>query len=158
MQAINSWAFSLCAALAASGLALQILPKSNLTSVFKLVVSMFFLCSLLMPIAIQLPLERYSLEAYSQREAGERAQELEALADKQAAALAGENLKKIIAAKLQQMGIKQHAITINIDVNGQSAQPASADITLDKAHEPAHGRISMTLREELGIEVRLGYA
>jgi hypothetical protein len=158
MQAINSWAFSLCAALAVSGIALQILPKSNLTGVFKLVVSMFFLCCLLGPIAIQLPVQRYSLEAYSEQASSKKALKLEALAEKQAEAQAGKNLEKIIAAKLLQMGIKHHAITINIDVNGQSAEPVSADITLFRIHEPEHGRISAELREELEIELRLEYA
>jgi stage III sporulation protein AF len=157
MSAINSWAFTLCAALAASGLALQILPKTNLTGVFKLVVSMFFLCSLLMPMAIQLPTGRYSLEAYSERAASEKAQELQALAEKQATAQAGQNLEKIIAAKLRQMGIKHHAVTINIDVNGQSASPISADIAIDKSHEAEHGRISQGLREELDIGLNLAY-
>jgi hypothetical protein len=157
MSAINSWAFSLCAALAVSGLALQILPKSNLTGVFKLVVSMVFLCSLLIPIAIQLPAERYDLDAYSQREADEKAGELEALAEKQAEAQAGKTLEKIIAAKLLQMGINHHAITINIGVNGQSAGPVSADIALDAAHEPMHERIISALREELGIEPQIAY-
>ena len=157
MSAINSWAFSLCAALAVSGLALQILPKSGLTGAFKLVVSMFFLCCLLIPIAIRFPAERYSLEAYSERAAGEKAAELQALAEKQAAALARENLEKIIADKLLQMGIKHHAITINIDVNGQSGGMAPAAVTLDKIHEPEHGRISSRLREELGMEIRLDY-
>jgi hypothetical protein len=157
MQVINSWAFSLCAALAVSGLALQIMPKSNLAGVFKLVVSMFFLCCLLMPVAIRLPVERYSLEAYSERAASEKAGELEALAEKQAMAQAGENLEKIIAAKLQGMGIKHHAITINIDVNGQSDKPVSADIALDERHRPEQERISSALREELDIGLNLKY-
>lgn len=158
MSAINDWAFSVCAALAVSGLVLQILPKSSLTGVFKLVVSMFFLCSLLIPIAIQLPLERYSLEAYSERAANEKALELQALAEKQAAAQASKNLEKIIAAKLLEMGIKPHAVTINIDVNGQSGTAASARVVLPKEHEPEHETIRAALGEALEMKFDLEYA
>ncbi len=158
MEAVRTWAFSVCAAMAVCGIALQILPKSNLSSVFRLVVSVFFLCCLLMPVVVNFPTERYRLEEYSTRAAEERAEALRSVAEEQAALEADGNLEKFIADNLRQMGINYHDITINISVNGQSGAEVYAEILLDSAHEPEHDRILAILRAALESEVRLNYA
>ncbi len=158
MEAVRTWAFSVCASMAVCGIALQILPKSNLSGVFRLVVSVFFLCCLLVPVAVNFPIERYNLEEYSAQIAGERAEALMETAEKQAELAADENLEKIIADNLRQMGINYHDITINISVNGQSGADISAEVLLDAAHEPEHDVILAALLEELETDIRLNYA
>lgn len=50
MEAISQWAASLCFAAAAGGLCQMLAPDSGLGRVLKLSISVFFLCSLLLPL------------------------------------------------------------------------------------------------------------
>jgi hypothetical protein len=154
MDAIRDWAFSVCAALAVSGVALQLLPKSNLSGVFKLVVSVFFLCSLISPVAIRMTRQRLELETYSAEAASTRAEALTAVAEAQALKQAKAGLIKNTADKLRQMGIKYLDITINISVNGQS----EAAILLAEDMRGARETTQRELETALGMDVALDYA
>lgn len=142
----------------ACGIALQIMPKSNLTSLFKLVVSVFFLCCLLTPIVIRYPQQKIQLEEYSASIAEEKSSALQSVVESQTQAQAARNAKKIIGDKLLQMGINYYDIAINITTNGQSDEPDSVDIILDKSLEPEHDKTLAKLKAALGMDVRLGYA
>lgn len=157
MQAIQQWAFSICAAMVACGLAQMLLPPSNMEKVFRTTVSVFFLCCLLSPMLLRGSELRFELEEYTQADIEQRAARLTGEVDRQAGAAAGEDLKKIVEQKLAQMGINYLDIAININTNGQSAEDtARVDILLDTALEPEHDRIRSQL-EELGMDIRLVY-
>lgn len=157
MEMVRQWAFSLCSAMAVCGIALQLMPKSNLAGIFKLVISVFFLCCLLSPVIIRFPNEFIRLEEYSSLAAEEKAERLRLVMEKQARAQGERNAEEIIADKLRQMGIKYHSVTININTGGQSETAASADITLDKSYEPQHDKMVSRLKSALQMDVRLGY-
>ena len=159
MDALKQWAFSICCAMVACGMAQLLLPKSGMERIFKLCVSVFFLCALLSPILLASPELRISVEEYSQEDIQRRAARLEELVESQAERAAGESLEKIVADKLLEKGIKYSSITININTSGQNtAQAPMATIILDREHESRHEAIHRELTAELGLEVRLGYA
>lgn len=158
MQALREWAFAVCAAMVACGIALQIMPKSNLEGVFKLVVSMFFLCILLSPIMIRLPQERIVLEEYSTALIEEKSEQLRQVVEQQTQAGVNLRVQKIIEGKLRQMGIKYHDVTININTNGQSDAADSAEIVLDESMRPQHEDIGARLTDALQMDVRIQYA
>lgn len=158
MDILREWAFSICAAMVACGIALQIMPKTNLAGIFKLVVSVFFLCCLLSPLILRFPYQRIELEEYSSMLAEEKAENLKRVVESQTQLDVKLRAQKIIADKLAQMGIKYHDITININTNGQSEGVDSVDIILDKSHEPEHEKIVVRLESALLMDVRLDYA
>lgn len=158
MQALREWAFSICTAMVVCGIALQIMPKSNLEGIFKLVVSVFILCIMLSPIIILVPHERIVLEEYSSAVAEEKAENLRRVVEDQAQISAKWQAEKFIEDKLLQMGIKYHDVTININTNGQSEAADLVDIILDKSMLPQHEKTVMRLEDALQMDVRLSYA
>lgn len=157
LDAIRQWAFALCAAMVACGIAQLLLPKSNLESMFKLVSSVFFLCCLLSPVILRFPDIRVEAQQYSDALIEEKAQRLSSVVERQTQESAEKTLEKNIAEKLRQMGINYYAITININTSGQSDGDVSVDIVLDKSLEPGHDKLAARLEAALGVDVRLGY-
>ena len=157
MEAVRTWAFSICAAMAACGIALQLMPKSNLTGVFKLVVSVFFLCCLLSPVLLRFPGEPFLPPEYSAEIEEEKSARLQEVMEKQTRISAERAAQKIIEDKLKQMGINYHSTAININVNGQSETEAFVIIMLDKSLEPEHARLKRRIEETLGMDVNIGY-
>lgn len=159
MEAVKTWAFSVCAAMVACGLAQMVLPRGSMEKVFRMTVSVFFLCCLLSPVVLRDPGLRIEVREYAQQDIDRRAQRLADEAAAQAGTGAEGELRKIIAEKLAGMGINYRDITINMNISGQSAPEAiQVDILLDKAHEREHREIHDALEEALGVQVRLGYA
>ena len=158
MEAIKQWAFSICAAMVACGLSQMLLPKSSMEKIFRTTVSVFFLCCLLSPLVLQKPELRIELEEYAQSDIDARAARLRQVVQSQTAQASEGELKKIIAAKLSQMGINYHSITINMSINGQSENGIdSVEIELARSHAKDHDTIHAELAEAFGIPVRLGY-
>lgn len=158
MQSIRQWAFSVCCAMVACGLAQLLLPKSSMQRMFKLCISVFFLCCLLSPVLLQSPDLRIEIREYAQEDMQRRAERLVEVVERQSDAAAESELRKIVEEKLLQMGINDRRIAIHINTNGQnSAEGILVEITLDEALEPEHDRIWKELSNSLGVEVRLGY-
>lgn len=156
MEAVRIWAFSICAAMAVCGIALQILPKSGMTGIFKLVVSVFFLCCLLSPLLLRLPAGQAEFSEYSAEIAREKALQLETVVEKQTKISAERRAQKIIGDKLDQMGINYHSIAININTSGQS-ETGSVTILLDKSLEARHTTLQRQLEAVLLMDVNLSY-
>ena len=157
MEGIRQWAFSICAAIVACGIARMLVPKTSLEKIFSLTVSVFFLCCLLSPALLRAPRVSIELREYSQEEMNERARALQEVVGRQQNAAEEESVRKIIAEKLSQMGIKYYSVTIDITTEGQSEAACTATIILDNTHRQDHDRIAERLERELGIQVRLGY-
>lgn len=158
MEGVRQWAFSVCTAMVACGIAQLVMPKSNMEKMFRVTVSVFFLCCLLSPVVIRSPDLLIQVEEYSREEIEARAAKLTAVVDAQSQSEAKAQVEKIIADKLVKMGIKYRSITININTNGQSGQEIeSVDIELDVQHERDHEKILAALRGEMGLKIRLGY-
>jgi hypothetical protein len=136
----------------------MLLPKSNLQKVFGITVSVFFLCSLLLPVMSGLPGIQIQIEETVEPDIQRRAAALAETAELQARGIATGSVEKIISERLAEMGINDADIAIHITTNGQHEPTVeSADITLDAIHEPQHRQIRAALAETLGFEVYLGY-
>lgn len=158
MSAIKQWAFSLCATMVACGILQMLMPKSNLEKMLRLVVSVFFLCCVLSPIVLRSPELMVDIEVASDQEIAERSRRVTELAESQARNAAAFALEQMVAGKLSQMGINAHALTININTNGQNAvELASAEIVLDETYKTRHDTLVRELEAELGVTVMLTY-
>ncbi|WRS28150.1 stage III sporulation protein AF [Oscillospiraceae bacterium MB08-C2-2] len=158
MEAVKEWAFSLCAAMVACGIGQMVLPKSNLEKLFRLTVSVFFLCCLLTPFFLRGPGLALDVEIEALPDIGERAARLEQVLEEQSQRQITTSMEKIIQDKLQKMGINYHTITINITTNGQNdTQVDGVKLTLEKQHQASGPLIQKTLENELGLAVELEY-
>lgn len=158
MDGIRQWAFSVCSAMVACGIAGLVLPRGNLEKMFRLTVSVFFLCCLLSPVILPSSSLNISVREHSQEDIRSRADRLTEATQDQAGEFAVRSLEKIIAAKLDEMGIKYGDITINISTSGQSeGWVETVEIILDRQHEPRHAQILQSLEDAFELQFRLGY-
>ena len=93
MESIRQWAFGICAAAIACGLAQLILPKSNMQRLFNITSSVFFLSCLLSPLALApISLDLESAEEM-QREVQRRAKNLTSAVEEQTGEIASESIR-----------------------------------------------------------------
>lgn len=157
MDSVKQWAFSLCAAMIACGIAQMLVPKASLEKIFSLVISVFFLCCLLSPLLLRAPGISIEIKEYTAEQMEEKARALSDVVGRQQSGAEAEAVEKIIAEKLARMGIKYYSIAIDITTDGQSENACIATVVLDKVHSQDHDRIAEQLERELGIDFRLGY-
>lgn len=158
MEGLKQWAFSVCAAMVACGICRMLIPSSGMEKMFRTTVSVFFLCCLLSPMVFQVPALRIELENDSQQQIQERAERLQSEAENQAGAAANRDMMKIIGEKLDQMGIKYHGITININENGQSlSSPGTIEILLSTDYERQQTAVRGELADAFGLDVELQF-
>jgi len=159
MEGLRQWAFSLCCAMVACGLAQILLPHSGLERMFKLCVSVFFLCCLLSPVVLRNPGLRIELQEYSQEDIMERARRLTDVIERQQDHQIKTNLEGIVRENLRQRGIKETGTAIHIITNGQNSGGAAprVGITLDREYEADYERLRRELTLDLGLEVILDF-
>ena len=69
MQAITQWAAGICFAIAAAGICGMLVPQNALGKTFRMLLSVFFLCSVLSPLpAVDAPPEQLAEEISQQLE------------------------------------------------------------------------------------------
>lgn len=166
METVKQWALSVCAAAVACGIAQMVLPRGSMEKIFKITVSVFFLCCLLSPLVVRSPELRMEWQEYAREDIERRAERLSGVAASQAERAVVVEVTKIVEEKLTEMGINNSGITININRNGQSmegdgnAQEAmpQLDILLDVPPPQNHAAIQAALEEAVGLPVRLRYA
>lgn len=159
MNAVQQWAFSVCAAAVAAGIARMLLPGAGLEKMFTLTVSVFFLCCLLSPLALRDPGLNLDIGGIVWQQSREDGEQLRELADQQALELARNSIHRLIRDKLTQLGINAGEITINITTNGQNnVVIEEVVILLDDRHKSRNSEIRSALREELGLDVQIAYA
>lgn len=158
MEALQTWAFSVCAAMVACGIAQIVLPKGSMEKVFRITVSIFFLCCLLSPILLRGPALEIEVQAYAQEEIVQRAEKLQQEAILQTQQMAQKEIRQIIEEKLADMGINARDITINISSGGQQeTEMLEIELLLNKADEMAHHKIVQELEKTLGVVVHVRY-
>jgi len=156
MAGIRQWAFSICCTMVACGLAQILLPKSNMERLFKLCVSVFFLCCLLSPILLQKPELRVQVQEYAQEDIQRRAEQLSEVVERQSTSAVQASLEKIVADKLLEMGINYSSVAIHINTNGQNADEQFwVQVKLESGHEERRDQIRRELSAELGLDVVL---
>ena len=77
MQAITQWAAGICFAIAAAGICGMLVPQNALGKTFRMLLSVFFLCSVLSPLRSCSQLELPAVETPPEQLAEEISQQLE---------------------------------------------------------------------------------
>jgi len=155
---VKQWAFAVCAAMVVCGIAHMLLPKSNLEKMFRMVISIFFLCAVLSPVIIESPALTLEIPDIAYAKIAERSRRLDETATRQALSAAKKTLEETVMAKLSQKGIKAHTVTINIITNGQNElNLQDAAVTLYSGEELRGAQIKRVLEYELGCPVALEF-
>ena len=158
MSALLQWAFGVCAAMAAMGLCRMLLPSSSMEKMFRFIVSVFFLCVLISPVAIRFPTLMVDIPAQAQAEIDERSRRVEEIVHRQAKHSAEINLRQIVSEKLSARGINAYSITINFTTSERGEiLLESVGITLDAAHRAQERALVSYLEAGLGCPIRLHY-
>ncbi len=158
MDGLRYWAFGICSAAIACGLARMILPQSGMQKIFQITSSVFFLSCLLSPLAF-MPIE-IELETPEQlmQEAESRAERITAQAQEQQGALAVESVRLQAGEILEGMGIGEYQIYINThEKDGESIVISECEVYLDESYAPRHDEIREALMQQLGVNVLIGY-
>ena len=158
MSALLQWAFGLCAAMVALGLCRMLLPGSGMEKTFRFIVSVFFLCVLLSPVALRFPEIMMEVPAQTQSQMLEHSRRLDEMVHRQALGIAQTRLRQIVEEKLSQLGIKAQSIAINFTTGDQGeVLLESIELTLSISHKQDEAVLIRYLETELGSSVRLHY-
>jgi len=152
------WAFSLCAAMAAIGLCRMLVPASGMEKTFRFVVSIFFLASLLTPVAVRFPSLMVDIPFATQEEIDARALRLEELSHRQALHAADTALARLVEDKLSEMGINVYGVAINFTTS-QAGEVLleSIEVTLSAGYADREIELAGYLESEVGGEVIFRY-
>jgi hypothetical protein len=152
MDSIKQWAFSVSGAMVAAGLCRRLIPRGGMEKLFRATVSVFFLCCLLSPFALERPAVDFQAQAYPQEAIEERARRLEEAVASQTEEAARWEAARLVGEKLDELGINYRDVAIKIEQN-----EITAEVILDRSHERDHVAIQAALEDALGFRVRLGY-
>ena len=154
MGSLRQWAFGLCGAAIACGLAQMILPESNLQKLFHITCSVFFLCCLLSPVILSPISWEPSVQEELQQQIEERAKRLSETLENQGI----ETLRQTARGVLDELGIDGGKIYINTHENETGGISISeCEVQLDERYAPRHQEIREALRQRLGVQVLIGY-
>lgn len=121
MEIFKQWAFSVCAAAVAGGIAHMILPKSGLSKIFSLTASVFFLCALLSPLLLSGGELRLEWNDYSDRTSADTASRLEEIAREHVEERARGAVRELIKDKLDAAGLSYKKIEASVNTGDKTA-------------------------------------
>lgn len=158
MEQVRNWAFSVCAAAIACGIAQMILPKSSMQKIFNVTSSVFFLCCLLSPVIFTPAALDIPSQEQIQQEITERAERLKNTADGQTNSMASETVRLMAQQTLEEMGITARKIYVNVHDDGENGISISeCEVELDESLFKRHDEIRAALMDRLGVNVLIGY-
>lgn len=158
MDGIRQWAFGICAAAIACGLAQMILPKSSMQRIFNITSSVFFLGCLLSPVLLTPITLDIQAQDDLQREIEEKSGQLSSAVEEQKQELASESVRQAAADALSDIGVLYQKIYVNIHADEENGISISeCEVELDSSYFPRHEEIRKALNDALGVPVLIGY-
>ena len=162
LEAVRGWAFSLCAAAIVGAIAEMFAPEGGARRIFRLCVSVFFLCCLFSP-ALELISDGISQEDWeidSPDDAYmEQAQGLNGAYERRVAEDFRRNVERLAQEALESAGINnaEIAVSVNIDMDN-CISISEVEVTLSEDMRPQELRAIMAVEQSIGIKpaVRFG--
>lgn len=153
MEALKSWAVTVCLAALAAGMAGMIAPKGNLEKVYKFTLSLFFLCCVLTPL-FQIRNIRLHLELPSTSSASGTA--IEETVMRQKRDTAKENIDLLIQNTCERQGVKPLDVDTTVTMNKDgTVSLGDSEITVRKSDVARGSELEKTIRSELGISATI---
>lgn len=152
MEAVRSWAMSVCLAALAAGIAGTLAPKGNLEKIYKFAITLFFLCSVLVPLFslrnVRLP--RFNVSSanaqtavFSQSVADQTLQQVR------------DSVADVARSVCQKQGVTPASVDVVVlkDANG-AYDPQSVMISLSEEDAGKQADIASAVQGTLGIPVK----
>lgn len=157
MELFRQWAFSVCAAAVAGGMAHMLLPKSNLAKIFSLTLSAFFLCSLLSPLLLNRGQLRFEIQDYGGYSAQDTASRLEEIAQAHMLEQARGTVIKLAEGALTEAGLPFKKIDAIVNMDEENSISFTEVIITLEQESAQEERIREVLERRLGLAVKLVY-
>lgn len=136
LDALKSWAITLCFAALAAGIAGVIAPSGNMEKVYKFAVSLFFLCCLLVPL---FSLKKIDLNLNIAKTAQTQTADIQNTLRQQTLRQAEDNLADVIRQRCVKNGVTPVGVDVQLSTNGSSSYDISKVVILlspnDKGRE-----------------------
>ncbi len=160
MEAVRTWAFSLCAAAAVGALAELLAPNGGTKRMLKLCVSAFFLCCLFSPALRLLTSAPGAADALLPENALEySAEDAEEMFERQVVSAFAENIERLAADALKESGISAQEISVRVNIDGDNCISISEiEVTLDGGLRLQELRASSAIEKRTGVRPRLIFA
>ena len=151
MDSIKAWAAALCIAAIVCAVLQMLAPKEGTGKVFKLILSAFFLCCLIMPLLRVGSLTRLDISVLP----GEvQAELLEDRVNQQLMRQVQATVERLAETALDSSGVKAEKIEVKTDTSPEgSIYIQQVTITLDKQSKPKALAAREVLEKQLGVSV-----
>ena len=159
MNEIQQWGATVCCAAIAAGILNMVSPGASMERIFRIVIGLFFVCSILSP------LKNFDSIITHQWPANENKQQLMTenygnAADEIFNKTATQMLQGLTQKKLEDMGIKDGVVSVYINETTNEkliAEDIIIEVELKKEQAHRHDEIVKYLKYELGTTIRIGY-
>lgn len=153
MQAVQSWAMSVCLAALAAGIAGVLAPKGNLEKIYKFAVSLFFLCCLLVPL---FSLRHISLPTISVPSADVQVSDFSRVVAEQSLEQVRDNVASVARSVCAKQGVTPVSVDVTVQKDSNGAyDPQSISITLASGDAGRQGSLASAVQVVLGIPVKI---
>lgn len=156
MEAVRQWAAVVCFSAIAGGIFLLAVPQTSLNKVMRLTVSIFFLCSVVLPFTkMNLPSSLDGL-MIEEEKTGKIAEQVTKASEDSAYRAAKANINQTLELILKNMGIKPVSTAINISTNQEGELLVEARLQLRETDRSREGEIEKKLSDG-GLTIDITY-
>lgn len=152
MDAIRSWAMSVCLAALAAGIAGMLAPKGNLEKIYKFSITLFFLCSILVPL---IGLRHVRLPTFAVSSADTQTAELSQTVADQTLQQVRENVADVARSVCQKQGVTPFSVDVVVQKDASGAyDPQSISLSLQAGDAGKQAEVTSAVQNALGIPVK----
>lgn len=153
MDALKSWGLAVCFAALAAGIAAIITPSGKMEKMFKLTISLFFLCCILVPLFSLTNIIPKEIKLTDESSAGNT--KLNSAITKQAENISSEKLRSMVIDCCSAEGVTPLKVEVQIITNKEGTMNAeTAEVTLKPKDFGKIGVISDSVKQKTGLKVK----
>lgn len=153
MDALKSWGLAVCFAALAAGIAAIITPSGKMEKMFKLTISLFFLCCILVPLFSLGNIIPKDIKLTDQSSAGNT--ELNSAVTEQAEDISSQKLRSMVIECCKSEGVTPLKVEVKIITNKDGSMNAeTTEVTLSPKDFGKIGVISDAVKQKTGLKVK----
>ncbi|WP_343252421.1 stage III sporulation protein AF [Ligaoa zhengdingensis] len=158
MEAIRDWALAVCVAAVAGSIAHLASPAGATQKIFRITVSVFFLCCMLSPILSGALSGDFQFDVELTPQTSSNTDEMQSTMEQQITDSFTASLRRLVEDELEEQGVRAEEISININTGEDGGISIREIVLLLKAEDQNKqaGLIS-GIKEKLGIEPVIEY-
>ncbi len=151
MEAIKGWALAVCVAAVAGSIAHLASPSGSTQKIYKITISLFFLCCILSPIITGALSGDFQIDSSMQSQTEYRTDSLQNTMEKQVEENFIASVKNITAEELNTIDVQPQEILINVNTNEESGIFITEIIlSLDAKDQNKQAEIESRITQKLG--------